>query len=68
VGLIFQGDIRLRRGRIGFAGSLRMCSVLEPGGRNGMVPFLWNGFDPVFGSEKFEERNGSIPVFGFGMG
>jgi hypothetical protein len=27
-----------------------------------------NGSDPVFGSEKNEKRNGSIPVFGFGMG
>jgi hypothetical protein len=26
----------------------------------------WNGSDPVFGLEKFEERNGSILVFGFG--
>jgi hypothetical protein len=49
---------------------LRMCSVLEPGRTecNGSIPRAWNGSDPVFGSEKFEERNGSIPVFGFGMG
>jgi hypothetical protein len=25
-------------------------------------------FHFLFGLEKFEERNGSIPVFGFGMG
>jgi hypothetical protein len=49
---------------------VRMCSVLEPGRTewNGSIPRAWNGSDPVFGSEKFEERNGSIPVFGFGMG
>jgi hypothetical protein len=50
--------------------SIRMCSVLEPGRTewNGSIPRAWNGSDPVFGSEKFEERNGSILVFGFGMG
>jgi hypothetical protein len=49
--------------------SLRMCSVLEPGRTewNGSISKAWNGSDPVFGLEKFEERNGSIPVFGFGM-
>jgi hypothetical protein len=48
----------------------RMCSVPEPGGTewNGSVPRSRDGSDPVFGSEKNEERNGSIPVFGFGMG
>jgi hypothetical protein len=42
-----------------------MCSVLEPGRTewNVSIPRAWNGSDPVFGSEKFEERNGSIPVF-----
>jgi hypothetical protein len=47
-----------------------MCSVLEPGRTewNGSVPRSRDGSDPVFGSEKFEERNGSIPVFDFGMG
>jgi hypothetical protein len=47
-----------------------MCSVLEPGRTewNGSIPRAWNGSDPVFDSEKFEERNGSIPVFGFGFG
>jgi hypothetical protein len=30
-----------------------------------MVPRAWNGSDSMFGSEKFEERNGSILVFGF---
>jgi hypothetical protein len=34
---------------------------------NGSIPMAWNGSDPVFGSEKFEEQNGFIPVFGFGM-
>jgi hypothetical protein len=49
---------------------VRMCSVPERGGIewNGSVPRSRDGFDPVFGSEKNEERNGSIPVFGFGMG
>jgi hypothetical protein len=44
-----------------------MCSVLEPGRTewNGSIPRAWNGSDPVFGSEKFEERNGSILVLGF---
>jgi hypothetical protein len=50
--------------------SPRMCSVPERGGMewNGSVPRSRDGSDPVFGSEKYEERNGSIPVFGFGMG
>ena len=41
---------------------LRMCSVLEPRGTewNHSIPRAWNGSDPVFGSENFEERNGSI--------
>jgi hypothetical protein len=49
---------------------LGMCSVPERGGIewNGSVPRSWNGSDHVFGSEKNEERNGSILVFGFGMG
>jgi hypothetical protein len=47
-----------------------MCSVPELGGMewNGSVPRSRDGSDPVFGSEKNEERNGSIPVLGFGMG
>jgi hypothetical protein len=51
-------------------GAFRMCSVLELGGTewDGSIPRAWNGSDPVFGSEKNEERNGFIPVFGFGMG
>jgi hypothetical protein len=40
----------------------RMCSVLEPGRTewDGSIPRAWNGSDPVFGSEKFEEWDGSI--------
>jgi hypothetical protein len=39
-----------------------MCSVLEPGRTewDGSIPRAWNGSDPVFGSEKFEEWDGSI--------
>jgi hypothetical protein len=48
---------------------LRMCSVPERGGMewNGSVPRSRDGSDPVFDSEKNEERNGFIPVFDFGM-
>jgi hypothetical protein len=39
-----------------------MCSVLEPGRTewDGSIPRARNGSDPVFGSEKFEEWDGSI--------
>lgn len=49
-------EIRFARARI------RMCSVLEPEGteRNGSIPRSWDGFDPVFGSDKNEERDGSV--------
>jgi hypothetical protein len=48
---------------------LRMCSVLESGGTkwNGSIPTSWDGFDPVFGSENVEERNGSFFLFGSGI-
>jgi hypothetical protein len=50
--------------------TLTMCSVPEFEGMewNGSVPRSRDGSDPVFGSEKNEERNDSIPVFGFEMG
>ena len=39
-----------------------MYSVLEPEGtgRNGSIPRSRDGSDPVFGSEKSDERNGSV--------
>lgn len=40
----------------------RVCSVLEREGmeRSESIPRAWDGSDPVFGSKKNEERNGSI--------
>ena len=48
--------------RYGDIAGLRMCSVLEPEGtgRNGSIPRSRDGSDPVFGSDKIEERNGSV--------
>jgi hypothetical protein len=40
--------------------SLRMCSVLELGGRNGMVPFLGNGMVPTPCSVRKRTRNGMV--------
>ena len=44
-----------------------MCSVLEPEGteRNGSTPRSWDDSDPVFGSDKNEERDGSVFLFGW---
>jgi hypothetical protein len=28
--------------------------------RNGSIPTAWDGSDPVFGTEKIEEQNGSV--------